>query len=122
MHRAFVYSLLTLVVAASCLLQSRQIGSVGALSTMLIVAVIADLISTHAGPSRWLADQAQHARGVAALQWPEAPALVVPLVGLLSALGVGLFAGFTPALRFLAAAVLLYAYASHSLQHEPCRG
>lgn len=212
MYRAFVYSLLMLVVAASCLLQywgarllgplpvskqnriaivslaicalalavlganivvtdcfvlaaalaagtllSRQIGSVGALSTMLIVAAIADLISAHAGPSRWLADQAQHARGVAALQflavsirlkgrlapvigvtdlmffttcvsvgrrlgWPEAPALVVPLVGLLSALGVGLFAGFTPGLPFLAAAVLLYAYASHSLQHEPCRG
>ena len=210
-NRAFVYSLLTLVVAGSCLLEywgtrllsplsaSKQnriaitvlgicalalavfranivgtncfvlaaalvagtllsrIGSAGSLSTMLIVAAIVDLISSHAGPSRWLIDQAQHARGVTVLQflaislrlkerfvpvigvsdlmfftasvsvvrrlgWPETSALMVPLVALLSALGVGLFAGFTPALPFLAAAVLLYAYGSNALKHEPCRG
>jgi hypothetical protein len=211
-NRAFVYSLLTLAVAGSCLLEywgarlfssfstskqnriaiavlgicalglavfrgnivvtncfvlaaalvagtllSRQIGSVGALSTMLIVAAIVDLISAHAGPSRWLVDQAQHARGVPVLQflvvslqlkdrfipvigvgdlmfftavvsvarrlgWPETQAFVVPLAGILSALGVGLFTGFTPALPFLAGAVLIYAFGSNSLGHEPCRG
>jgi uncharacterized membrane protein YhhN len=51
---------------------------------------------------------------------PETPALAVPLLGLLSALGVGLFAGFTPALPFLAAAVILYAYASPSMAQRPC--
>jgi hypothetical protein len=50
-------------------LLSRQIGSFGALSTMLIVAAIVDLISAHAGPSRWLVDQAQNARGATVLQF-----------------------------------------------------
>ena len=130
------------LVAATAL--SRQIGSVGALSTMLIVAGIVDLISAHAGPSRWLVDQAQHARGVTVLQflaislrlkgrlvpvigagdlmffavvvtvvrrlgWSDTTALIVPLAGILSALGVGLYAGFTRALPFLAGAVLWYA-------------
>jgi hypothetical protein len=212
MYRTFVYALLTMVVAGSCLLEycgarllssllaskqnrvaaaslvicalalaifrtnmvvtnccvlvaalvagtllARQIGSVGALTAMLIVAAIVDVISTYAGPSRWLINQAQHARGVTVLQflavslrlqgrlvaviggadlmfftacvsalrrlgWPETPALVVPLVALLTALGVGLFAGFTPALPFLAAAVLLYAYAPHPWQQRPCQG
>jgi hypothetical protein len=149
------FVLVTALVAG--MLLSWYIGSVRALSTLLIVAAIVDLISTHAGLSRWLVDQAQHARGVAPLQflavslrlkekliavigvsdlmffttcvsaarrlgWPETPALVVPLVALLSALGVGLFAGFTPGLPFLAVAMLLYAYASHSLQQGPCQG
>jgi len=48
------------------------------------------------------------------LGWPESWTLIVPLIGLLSALGVGLFAGPTPALPFLATAVLLYAYGSRS--------
>ena len=56
------------------------------------------------------------------LGWSETPALVVPLVALLSALGVGLFVGFTPGLPFLAVAMLLYAYASHSLRQGPCQG
>jgi hypothetical protein len=199
-HRVFVYALLILVVAGSCLIEywgakllgsfpasrqnrigiavlgicalalavfrtkvvvtdccvlaaalvagtllSRQIGSIGALSAVLIVAAIADLISTHAGPSRWLVDQAQHARGATVIQflavslrlkgsvvpvigvgdlmfftvvvsvarrlgWPETRAFVVPLAGILSALGVGLVVGFTPALPFLAGAVLLAAW------------
>jgi hypothetical protein len=211
-NRAFIYSLLTLTVAGSCVLEywgtrlfsffpparqnrvavtmlalsalalavapanivatncfvlaaalvagtllSRQIGSVGALSTMLIVAAIVDVISAHAGPSRWLVDQAQHARGATVLQflaislrlkerlvpvigvgdlmffatvvsvvrrlgWSETAALLVPLAGILAALGLGLFAGFTPALPFLAGAVLLYAYRSRFLKPEPCRG
>ena len=207
-NRAFIYSLLTVTVAGSCLLEywgtrwfgpypaskqnriaiamlgicalalvvfrtnivasncfvlaaalaagtllSRQIGSIGALSTMLMVAAIADLLSAHAGPSRWLVDQAQQARGVTVLQfltislrlrerlvpvigvgdlmffttvvsvvrrlgWPETPALVVPLTGILSALGVGLWAGFTPALPFLAGAVWWYTRSSTSLEHK----
>jgi hypothetical protein len=211
MHLAFIYLLLVLVVAGSCLLQycgarwlaslaiskqnrvaivslalcalvlaifranmvatnccvltvalfagtllSRQIRSAGALATLLAAGAIADLISTQVGPSRWLASQAQHASGLALIQflavsiqlkgklvpvigvsdlmfftvcvsavrslgWPETPALVVPLLGILSALGVGLFAGFTPALPFLAAAVLLYSYASRSMEQDPCR-
>src|SRR5271165_4696514 len=103
-------------------LLSRQIGSVGALATTLIVAATADVISTQVGPSRWLANQAQHPSGVLVLQflavsihwnghvvpvigvtdlmffttcviagrrlgWPEAAALAVPLVWLMSALG-----------------------------------
>jgi hypothetical protein len=140
-------------------LLSRQIGSPGALAAMLTVAAIVDLVSTHAGPTRWIADQAQHTRGLALLQflaisfrwkgqlvsvmgvsdlmffalcacamrrfgWPETPVLAVPLLGILSALAVGLFAGLTPALPFLAAAVLLYAYvpfrggASHRAHHH----
>jgi len=155
------------IVATNCLvlagglaagtLLSRQIGSVGALSTMLIVAAIVDLISVHAGPSRWLVNQAQHSHGAPVLQflaisirlkgilvpmvgvsdlmffttvvsvvrrlgWSETAAFVVPLAGLLSALGVGLLTGFTPGLPFLAGAVLLYAYGSNSLVREPCRG
>ena len=137
-------------------LLSRQIPSVGALVTFLTVAAIADLLSTRVGPSRWLVHQAQHAHGLALIQflavsirlkrtlvpiigvsdlmfftvcvgamrrlgWPETPALAVPLLGLLSALGVGLFAGFTPALPFLAAAVILYAYASPSMAQRLCR-
>ena len=126
-------------------LLSRQIGSVGALATMLVVAAIVDVISVHGGPSRWLVEQAQQARGVPVLQflaisfrlrgrlvpvigvgdlmfftavvsavrrigWSEISALVVPLAGILSALAVGLFTGFTPALPFLAGAVLLCAH------------
>jgi hypothetical protein len=135
-------------LAAGALL-SRQIGSLGALSTMLIVAAIVDLISAHAGPSRWLVNQAQQARGVPALQflavslelkgrlvpvigvgdlmffaavvsvvrrlgWSEASAFAAPLAGILAALGVGLFTGFTPALPFLAVAVLVSGYALNS--------
>ena len=138
-------------------LLSRQVRSGGALVTMLAVAAIVDLISTLAGPSRWLAGQALHPHGVPLLQyfavsiwwkgtlvpvigegdlvfftasatvmrrlgWPETPALLVPLTGLLAALGVGLFAGFTPALPFLAAAVILYAWVSPLAKHQPCRG
>jgi hypothetical protein len=211
-NRAFIYLLLTLAVAGSCLLEywgtrlfssfsaskqnrvaitvlgvcvlalavfrgnivatncfvlvvgliagtllSRQIGSIGALSAMLIAAAIVDVISVYAGPSRWLVEQAQHARGISVLQflvislrlkgrlvgvigvgdlmlfttvvsvvrrlgWTETSAFLVPAAGILSALGVGLFAGFTPGLPFLAGAVLLYAYRSRSFEHEPCRG
>ena len=211
MYRAFIYLLLALVVATSCLAQywgarllasltsskqnrvaivslalcalalavfrdnivvtnwlvlsvalfagtllSRQIRSVGALVTFLTVGAIADLISTQVGPSRWLANAAHHANGLALIHflalsirlkgklvpvigvsdlmffticastmrrlgWPETPVLVVPLLGILSALGVGLFAGFTPALPFLAAAVILYTYASPSMAQHPCR-
>jgi membrane-associated HD superfamily phosphohydrolase len=147
-----------LVVAlVAGMLLSRQIGSVGALTAMLIVAAVADLVSTHAGPSRWLVAHAQHGRGAIVLQllaislrwkgqfvgvigasdlmffatvvsvvrrlgWPETAALVVPLAGILSALAVGLFAGFTPALPFLAGAVWLYSYGSGAQGHEMCRG
>lgn len=45
----------------------------------------------------------------------------VPLLGILSALEVGLFAGFT-ASTCTAATVILYAYASPSMQRDPCRG
>lgn len=55
------------------------------------------------------------------LGWPETAALLVPLLGILSALGVGLFAGLTPALPFLAAAVIAYTYASGTIQRIPCR-
>ena len=48
------------------------------------------------------------------LGWPEPWALIVPLLGLLSALGLGLLIGPTPALPFLATAVLLYSYGSRS--------
>ena len=136
------FVLATALVAGTLL--SRRLGSIGALSTMLVVAAIVDLISAWAGPSRWLVNQAQQAHGLALLQflvislrvkeklvpvigvgdlmfftavvsvvrrlgWPEIPALTVPLAGILSALAVGFFAGFTPALPFLAASVLLYA-------------
>jgi hypothetical protein len=130
------------------MLLSRLVGSVGALLIMLGVAAVVDLISTHAGPTRWIADGiAGHPGGLAALRflavcirlrgmilavigagdlmfftvcvsvtrrsgWPERAALAVPLLGLLCALGVGLFAGLTPAIPFLAAAVGLYACAS----------
>jgi hypothetical protein len=121
---------------------SRQIGTAGALATMLMVAAIVDLLSAYAGPSRWLIDQARRGHTGYALQylavswklkdrvvpvigisdlmfftlavsvvrrlgWHEMPALLVPLGALLSALVVGLWAGFTPALPFLAAGVLL---------------
>ncbi len=147
---------LAVALVAGALL-GRQVGSVGALSTMLIVAAIVDLISVHAGPSRWLVDQAQNAHGVRLLQflaisihlkgrlvpvigvgdlmfftavvsvvrrlgWSETAALVVPLAGILAALGVGIATGFTAALPFLAGAVFLYAYRAKSLGHEPCRG
>ena len=137
-------------------LLSRQLGSVGALSTMLVVAAIVDLILALAGPSRWLVEQAQHAHGVPVLQflvvslklkgafipvigvgdlmfftavvsvlrrlrWSEASSFVVPFAGILSALLVGLLTGFTPALPFLAGAVLFYAYALNSRGHQPFR-
>ncbi len=126
---------------------------------MLTAAAVVDPISTRAGPTRWIAEQAQHARGLTLVQFlaicfrwkrqlvsvigvsdlmffttcgcalrrfgrPETAVLAVPLVGLLSALAVGLFAGLTPALPFLAAAVLLYSYvpfpsgASHRAHHR----
>lgn len=53
--------------------------------------------------------------------WPETPAWVVPLIGISSALGVGLFVGLTPALPFLAAAVVLYAYARPLMQSNRYR-
>jgi len=211
-HRAFVYSLITLVIVGSCLLEyggarwigsfsarkqnriaiallggcalalaifgvhialtdclvlvgalvagtllGRQVGSLGALATMLTVAAIADLISTHIGPTRWLADQAQQTRSIPVLQflaisiqwkkelvpvigigdlmffaavvsvvrrfgWSETSTFLVPLAGILSALAVGLLTGLTPALPFLAAAVLLYGRQRHSLSRQPCRG
>ena len=43
------------------------------------------------------------------LGWPGPASLVIPLLGILTALAVGLVAGLTPALPFLAAAVILYA-------------
>jgi hypothetical protein len=54
------------------------------------------------------------------LSWPETAVFVVPLLGILSALGVGLAVGLTPAIPFLAAAVIVYAYISSSLQRSPC--
>ena len=147
--------LLAALIAGTLL--SRQIGSVGALATMLIVAAIADLISSYAGPSRWLVDWAQHAHGVTALQflavslrmrqklvpvigvadlmfftacvsvmrrlgWPELWTLIVPLGGLVSGLYTGLFVGFTPALPFLATAVLLYVCVSRLSRRTPSHG
>jgi hypothetical protein len=154
------------IVATNCLvlflalvaatLLGRQIGTAGALSIMLIVAAIVDLISAHAGPSRWLVDQAQNARGLPALQflavslrlkgklvpvigvgdlmffaavvsvvrrlgWSEASTFAAPLAGILAALGVGLLTGFTPALPFLAGAVLAWGYALNSTSRELCR-
>lgn len=53
--------------------------------------------------------------------WTGTKAFAAPVAGLLSALGVGLWAGFTPALPFVAAAVLLSAGLSRTLSHEPCR-
>lgn len=59
----------TNMVATDCLvlliglmagvLLGRVAGSVATLSSMLIVASIADLISTHAGPTKWLVDESQ---------------------------------------------------------------
>lgn len=138
------------------MLLGRLFGSVSALVSFLTAAAIVDIISMHAGPTRWIASQAQHPHhGLALLQflavsfrlrgelvgvigvgdlmfftvcvsvmrrlgWPETAALVVPLLGILSALGVGLITGLTPALPFLAVAVILYAYASSSMQRSPC--
>jgi hypothetical protein len=66
-------------------LLSRQTGSVSAFSTILIVAAIVDLISTHAGPSRWLVTQAQHVRGATVLQFLaislRLKGSVVPVIG-----------------------------------------
>ena len=56
------------------------------------------------------------------LGWSETAALVVPLAGLLSAPGVGLVSGFTPALPFLAAAVLVYARTAPRTEERPYRG
>lgn len=138
------------------MLLGRQIGSVGALMAFLLTAAIVDIISTHTGPTRWIASHAQQPHhGLVLLQflaisfrwkgeivgvigvgdlmfftacvcimrrlgWPETPVLFVPLLGILSALGVGLFAGMTPAIPFLAIAVIVYAYASSSMQRKPC--
>jgi hypothetical protein len=55
------------------------------------------------------------------LGWSETRALAVPLGGILSALGVGLVTGFTPALPFLAGSVWFYARGSNSLRRESCR-
>jgi hypothetical protein len=46
----------------------------------------------------------------------------MPLASILSALGVGLVVGFTPALPFLAVGVLGYAYGSRSLRPARRRG
>lgn len=54
--------------------------------------------------------------------WTGAQALAAPLAGLLTALAVGLWAGFTPALPFVAAAVMLGARAVRPTRLEPCRG
>jgi hypothetical protein len=142
---------LALSLAAGMAL-SRQIGSAGALSTMLAVAAIVDLISIRAGPSRWLIEQLQHGHAGTLIQflavslrlhgrlvpvigisdlmfftaivavgrrlaWPEAAVLGVPLAGLLSALAVGLWSDFTPALPFLAVAVFLYSRALPPARH-----
>jgi hypothetical protein len=134
----------------------RRIGSMGALVAFLSAAALADIISTHSGPTRWMVNQAQHPHhGIVLLQFlaicfrwkgelvgvvgvgdlffftvcvdvmrrlgrPEAAVLLVPLLGILSALALGLFIGVTPAIPFLAAAVILYTYVSSSLQREPC--
>jgi hypothetical protein len=50
------------------------------------------------------------------LGWPEAPVLLVPLAAYLLALGAGLAIRFTPAIPWLAVAVILYAYATHRTQ------
>jgi hypothetical protein len=50
-------------------LLSRHIGSVGALVTTLTVAAVVDLISTYAGPTRWINSQAQHAHNLALFQF-----------------------------------------------------
>ncbi len=55
------------------------------------------------------------------LGWPEPWPLITPLVGLLSALGVGLVVGPTPALPFLAAAVLLFGYGSRPFRQSWAR-
>jgi hypothetical protein len=138
------------------ILLSRAVGSVGALVTMPLVAAAVDLVSTQAGPSRWLVEHARQAQGVTVLQflavsiplkgrivpiigvgdlmfftvcvvtlrrvgWTKTNAFTAPRAGLLSALAVGLWAGFTPALPFVAAAVLLYAGVSRTLRCERCR-
>ncbi|MGD0787946.1 MAG: hypothetical protein ABR898_08165 [Terracidiphilus sp.] len=57
------------------MLMSRTIRSIGALKTFLIVASVADLVSTHLGPTKWFLEQAQNPqhlgqlRGVAILQY-----------------------------------------------------
>lgn len=137
-------------------LLGRQIGSNRALAAFLATAAIVDIISTYAGPTRWIVNHAQQPHhtivplqllsvsfrlrgeliGVIGvgdlfvftvcvsvgrrLGWPKAAALLVPLLGILSALGVGLFSGLTPALPFLAAAVIVYTYASATIQRIPC--
>lgn len=137
-------------------LLGRQIRSNSALVAFLSTAAIVDVISTYAGPTRWIVNHAQQPyHTIVPLQilsvsfrlkgeligvigvgdlllftvcvsvgrrlgWPETAALLVPLLGILSALGVGLFAGVTPTLPLLAAAVIAYTYASATIQRTPC--
>lgn len=133
---------LTVALVAGILL-GRQVASASALSIMLVVAAISDVISTYSGFTKLLINRAGHSHGVTAIQflsvsiplngraipvigvgdlmfftvcvsvairlrWPQTFALLVPLAGLLTALSFGLFIGFSPALPFLAAAILLY--------------
>ncbi len=57
------------------MLMSRTIRSMGALKTFLIVASVADLVSTQLGPTKWFLEQAQNPQhlgqlhGVAILQY-----------------------------------------------------
>jgi hypothetical protein len=53
------------------------------------------------------------------LDWPEAPVFLVPLAAYLLALGVALATGFIPVLPWLAAGVILYAFATHRTQPKP---
>ena len=55
------FGLATALVAGALL--GRQLGCVGAHSTMLIVPADVELISARAGPSRWLVNPAQWAHG-----------------------------------------------------------
>lgn len=50
------------------------------------------------------------------LGWPETAALLVPLAAYLAALGVAFATRFTPVIPWLAAAVILYAFATHRTQ------
>lgn len=205
MSKAFIYSLLTLVLAASCVVEyggaralgrlpaskqnwiflalgvvcvptavlvrgslwatnclvlaaalcagvllSRIVRSAQALMAFLVAGATGDIVSTYAGPTHWLLAQIEHGGGAGMqfwatcirvrgvlipviglgdllffafsvtvmrrLGWPEGPAFLVPLGAYLVALGAAFATRFTPAIPWLAAAVILYAFATHRTQ------
>lgn len=88
-------------LAVSLKLQSRLVPVIGVTDLMFFTACVSVL--RRAG-------------------WPEVSSLLVPLLSLLAALAVGLSAGFTPALPFLALGVVAYAYSRRAgSTHQPCR-